>query len=182
MFWSITGTQKSNRVHACSHALWFPLYREQGSPRGPQADLLYPTFEGSLKAGVHNHSLNISSVWSGTSYNRGNEWGFDLSLALHENGCTWKTWRLTAANGYTCTDKICPRAALIFILLAICFLLSPCKPLNLNIFEFCSLRQNTLYLFVRGDFLFYFFTLCIPLGMGNNQKVFVSFNKDGIKD
>lgn len=39
----------------------------------------------------------------------GNEWGLDLSLALHENSCTWESWHLTSANGYTCIWQNQPR-------------------------------------------------------------------------
>lgn len=43
---------------------------------------------------------------------RGNEWGFDLSLALHENSCTWEAWRSTTTNGYTCIWQNLPPGCL----------------------------------------------------------------------
>lgn len=40
--------------------------------------------------------------------NQGNKWGFDLSLPLHENGCTWETRCLTSTNGNTCVWQNLP--------------------------------------------------------------------------
>lgn len=48
---------------------------------------------------------------------RGSERRFDLSLALHENSCTWETRCLTTTNSYTCIwQKSAPRITFLILL------------------------------------------------------------------